>query len=161
MLERCLEYRWGWNDVMYLRRHMRYLFRIVIARHCGIVRIFRPTKGLVKFHFGSRAMRGRRRFYCTGCGTGFSMNSVLPHVKICNGSRFIEKNRREGWNPPPLCVRVLTDMDDFHFRDHEITPWRSSEVKGHCGFRIIDIKFRLATASNSWSISHSFAVTDV
>ena len=56
-------------------------------------------------------MRLRRRFYCTLCGTVFSRNSFLPHVKICNDSGFIEKKRR-GWRfsaPPPLWVWVLTD----------------------------------------------------
>jgi len=31
--------------------------RIVIYRHCGIAHIFRPTPGLVEFHFRSRGMR--------------------------------------------------------------------------------------------------------
>ena len=40
MLERCREYRWGWYNAMCMRRYTRYLFRIVISRHYGILRIF-------------------------------------------------------------------------------------------------------------------------
>ncbi len=51
---------------------------------------FRPTPGLVEFHFRSRGMRYRRRFSCVSCGIGPSRNRFLPHVKILNGSGAIE-----------------------------------------------------------------------
>ena len=87
------------------------MFRIVISRHCGIVRFFRPTPGLVEFHFRSRGMRLRRRVCCTLCRTGSSRNRFLPHKKIFNGSGFIEKKRRGGRNPPPpvrASVKAIT-----------------------------------------------------
>jgi hypothetical protein len=77
-----------------MRRYTRYLVRIVMSRQSGILRIFRPTPGLVEFHFRSRAIRLKGRFYCTLCETEFSRNRSLPHVKIFNDSGFIAKKPR-------------------------------------------------------------------
>ena len=96
---------------MNMRRYTRYMFRIlVISRHCGIVRFFRHTPGLVEFHFRSRGMRLRRRICCTLCRTGSSMNRFLPHMKIFNGSGFIEKNGGAESAPPLYVFRPCGDV---------------------------------------------------
>ena len=48
----------------------------------------------------------------------------------------------------------LAAMNDFHFRDLEMTPSRSSKVKFFCGFWKSDIDFQIVFHSNHMLISH-------
>ncbi len=48
----------------------------------------------------------------------------------------------------------LDDMDHFDFRDHEMTPPRSSKVKLVCGFWKPEMNFPIVFHSNHMLISH-------
>jgi hypothetical protein len=51
------------------------------------------------------------------------------------------------------------DMRHVHFRDLGKTPYRSTEVKGHCGFWTSGVNFPIVFHSNHRSILHRLAAT--